>query len=524
VPLVSVVVIGYNDSANLPTALRSVQRQTFQDLEVVVVDDASTDATPDIADRFARADRRMRVIRLDHNSGGCSRPRNVGMAAATGRYLLFLDSDDELPRRAAARLVAAAERTGADLTCGRYVRRHHHPRRLITSNDDLYLRPAYVRSIAERPRQLYDTPAWNKLYRRTLVEGNGLHFPEGLLYEDLLFTTEAYCAASGIAIVPDVVYIWHVRRQSLTLSITTRGGVRNWQDRFEVHRRIDEFLAGHAVGRELVEAKQRKFVDVDLTLFLRELRQSPPDERAELLDIARRYLEPLDPAELPAPAPAVRMAVHAIRRGDLAGTLVAADWATTGGAGGDFDAYRDVIGDAVTGSAPLTTVRRVRVEGSTVTIDGDIAPLPSVAAAPEHAALELRGRMGGLLATVPVTLDLGDRIRFHAELDLARLGPRLVTPRAGPEVRFVMRLHRGGRTTALTLTARDADLPDADVPVPTPWRALTGERIRFRESNGRFVAQLSALPARFDRAVYLATRARNGALRARARWERRVSR
>jgi len=60
--------------------------------------------------------------------------------------------------------------------------------------------------------------------------------------------------------------------------------------------------------------------------------------------------------------------------------------------------------------------------------------------------------------------------------------------------------------------------------VPTPWRLLTGNRIHFRESNGRFVAALSAFPARSDQAVYLATRARNRMVRARARWDRGVSR
>src|SRR3954451_14241034 len=97
-PLVSVVVIGYNDAAHLATAVRSATRQSFRDLEIIVVDDASTDAMPDIARRLAAEDLRIRVIRLDENSGGCSRPRNVGVEAADGRYVFFLDSDDELPR------------------------------------------------------------------------------------------------------------------------------------------------------------------------------------------------------------------------------------------------------------------------------------------------------------------------------------------------------------------------------------------------------------------------------------------
>src|SRR3954453_15687852 len=84
VPVVSVVVIGYNDAEHLPAAVRSVMRQTLRDLEIIVVDDASTHAMPEVPAALARADDRIRVTRLDNNSGGCSRPRNVGMAAATG--------------------------------------------------------------------------------------------------------------------------------------------------------------------------------------------------------------------------------------------------------------------------------------------------------------------------------------------------------------------------------------------------------------------------------------------------------
>src|SRR3954454_23855556 len=94
VPIVSVVVIGYNDAEHLPTAVASVTGQSLRDIEVIVVDDASTDGMDEIAAALARGDPRVRVLRLDRNSGGCSRPRNVGMAATTGRYVMFLDSDD----------------------------------------------------------------------------------------------------------------------------------------------------------------------------------------------------------------------------------------------------------------------------------------------------------------------------------------------------------------------------------------------------------------------------------------------
>src|SRR3954452_2846855 len=164
-PAVSVVVICYNDGGNLPTAVRSATRQTLRDLEVVIVDDGSSDDTPSVASALAAADARVRYHRLDVNSGGCSRPRNTGMALAGGDYVTFLDSDDVLPRRACARLLRAARRSGAELVCGHWVRRHHAPTRYITPHPEL-VTSAVVTSIAERPLQLFDTPAVAKLYKR----------------------------------------------------------------------------------------------------------------------------------------------------------------------------------------------------------------------------------------------------------------------------------------------------------------------------------------------------------------------
>ena len=495
-PLVSVVVIGYNDAEHLPTAVRSAQRQSFRDLEILVVDDASTDATPEVAQRLADADARIRVLRLDANSGGCSRPRNVGVDAARGRYVSFLDSDDELPTRAIARLVTAAERAQADLACGRWVRRHHHPRRVISAHDELYARARVVPSITDEPRLLYDTPAWNKLYRRSLIADNGLRFPEGMLYEDLLFTTEAYCAAKRIALVPDVVYVWHVRRQAESLSITNRGDLRAWRDRFEAHRRIDAFLTEHAARAQLRDTKRKKFLDLDFVLFLRDLRTAAASQRPALFALATDYIGGVPGLASAAPTAAMNDACAATAAADLEGALDAAD-------------------RVVAGSDDFGAVQRVRIDdGARVTIEGVLRSTASAATG----SLELRGRLGGRLATVPVTFarEAGE-LRFRAEIDLSRLGRRILTPRSGPQVLMDLRPDAG---PSIPLLARDAELPDADVHVHTPWHALTGDRLRFVELNGRFVAHLSALPARSDAAIELVGRARHRVRRWRLRLDR----
>ena len=117
-PTISVVLISYNDEKRLPTAIRSVLAQTFQDLEVIVADDASSDGTAGVVRSFSEADSRVRYVCLPENSGGCGAPRNTGTKIATGEWIFYLDSDDEIEPDAFENLVAAGNETGADVVSG----------------------------------------------------------------------------------------------------------------------------------------------------------------------------------------------------------------------------------------------------------------------------------------------------------------------------------------------------------------------------------------------------------------------
>ena len=127
-PDVSVIVISYNDARRLPAAIASVQRQTLRNLEIIVVDDASSDNTADVVARLQAADPRIRYERLSANSGGCSAPRNRGIELATAPWVMFCDSDDEYERHACKNLLQAAERVDADVVCGAAYRQNPRSR------------------------------------------------------------------------------------------------------------------------------------------------------------------------------------------------------------------------------------------------------------------------------------------------------------------------------------------------------------------------------------------------------------
>ncbi|MFB4298853.1 CDP-glycerol glycerophosphotransferase family protein [Actinomadura sp. NTSP31] len=329
-PDVTVVVIVYNDAPRLPRAVRSALGQSLPGVEVVIVDDASTDATPAVAARLAaRASGRVRAFTLPVNSGGCGRPRNVGLRHAEGRYVMFLDSDDTLDRHACRNMVAAADGTGADLVSGRCVRvlpdREHvwYPR--------LYRESAVYDGILDNPGLLYDTLATNKCYRRTFLDRAGLRFADRLHYEDLLFSAQAYLGADRIAVIPHRVYNWLVDPRGGALSITNRRAeLSGFADRLEIHRRIDAELRAHGAD-ELALVKDVKFVNHDLLLYLREMRSRDPWHREAFAGLARPYLAGLADAVFESAEKMPAIAALMIREGDIEAALAAADHAPKGG-------------------------------------------------------------------------------------------------------------------------------------------------------------------------------------------------
>lgn len=184
-PLVSVYMPTRNRAALLPRAVESVLRQEHTNLELLVVDDASTDATPDVLARLAAADPRVKVFRQDR-PGGAPAARNVAIRAAAGRYLTGLDDDDEfLPGRIASLLGAFEERyafvcSGAFLDSGRWTRPSRTSRAVITLDDELYGDQAgtQVLTLTDRLREAggFDEsmPAWQDydLWTR-LIERHG---------------------------------------------------------------------------------------------------------------------------------------------------------------------------------------------------------------------------------------------------------------------------------------------------------------------------------------------------------------
>ncbi|MFC8080329.1 glycosyltransferase family 2 protein [Streptomyces sp. NPDC057307] len=197
-PDVSVIVGAYEAMPYLIRCLESVEAQTLgaQRIELIAVDDGSTDGTGEYLEEFAaRSSVPTRVVR-QANSGGPSGPRNVGLGLARGRYVFFLDADDYFADDALENMMAMADRAGTDVVLGKVEGVNRG------APKSMWKRTADRMDVYDS--QIIFTLSAQKLFRRELIERLGLRFDEGLRTgEDALFTMEAYLRGNGVSVFAD---------------------------------------------------------------------------------------------------------------------------------------------------------------------------------------------------------------------------------------------------------------------------------------------------------------------------------
>jgi CDP-glycerol glycerophosphotransferase len=278
----------FNNEDDLADCLDSIAAQSFADLEVIMVDDGSTDGSAGIARAKAAADPRFTLIQPEH--GGPGGARNRGVERARGEFLAFVDGDDLLPANAYELLLHALEQSGSDFVSGAVDR--VGPKGISPSA--LHGRALKGRQagthVTRTPRLLYDVSVWNKLFRRSFWDQHQLSFPEGVVWEDLRLMTKAHVLARAVDVIPDIVYYWRERAQG-RLSITqSRTSIVNLRDRMTALDDIDRFIAAHSTAR-LLRAHQRKALKNDLWLYVQDLHKVPEAYRAEFTDLVNGYLD-----------------------------------------------------------------------------------------------------------------------------------------------------------------------------------------------------------------------------------------
>jgi len=237
----------YDVEQYLAACLDSILAQPITDYEVVIVDDGATDSSAEIAQHYVDRHRHIRMIR--QANAGLGAARNVGVAAARGELLTFVDSDDELPDDAYSVMLATLERSGSDFVVG-MLKRDDGKRRTATPRMRENHRVERIGvNIHEVPGMLADVFAVNKVYRRSFWDAHGLGFPEGIRYEDQPALTRAFLLARSFDVVRETVYLWRIRDDGSSIT-QRRDDIADLRDRVVTKRDSTELVRRHAPDLE----------------------------------------------------------------------------------------------------------------------------------------------------------------------------------------------------------------------------------------------------------------------------------
>lgn len=211
---ISVIIPVYNVAPYLKKCLDSVCMQTHDNLEIIIVDDGSTDESGTVCDDYA--DRDPRIIVIHKENGGLSDARNAGMAIASGDYIGFVDSDDWIETDMYERLYRLCEDNDIDFVIARFLEEKKGVTNHSSFTEKFVIMDSYsVLRICTMgdDRYVITNAVWNKLYKRSLLED--LIFPKGKNYEDIVFTTEVLMRARKVGYLDSVVYHYRIREDSI---------------------------------------------------------------------------------------------------------------------------------------------------------------------------------------------------------------------------------------------------------------------------------------------------------------------
>lgn len=281
----SVIIPVYNVEKYLQATLDSVINQTLQDIEIICVDDGSTDSSPRILSEYANRDSRIRIITQEN--AGQSSARNKGLAVANAELIAFMDSDDILLPDAYATAVSKMT-DGIDYVCFG-IQVVGNTLQHIQKSDDEYYRIKYRgrTKITNRVIRNTDVSPCNKIFRRSVIDANNIQFPVNMRYEDAyFFTVYALCSSQAFYICDKLyTYIRHAD--------STMGQTFNQRTGISIdHLKIAICLYDYLVQNNIFDSNRSFFYCWFFTYFDLAMRyEQTPDGIKQIYDMATEFLD-----------------------------------------------------------------------------------------------------------------------------------------------------------------------------------------------------------------------------------------
>ena len=288
-PIVSVIVPVYNTEKYLEECLESILNQTLSDIEIICIDDKSTDNSLQILKEYSKKDERIIIMENDSNRG-LSFNRNKGMAHAKGKYVSFIDADDKIDVDAYEKLYNFIEENNQDFIIFNAIRFTDYGRKYDSELHKIAIsdKPITSTNILKNREFVFDTGAWNKFINKDFLLNSKIKFKEGRFYEDLLFSMELFCASDSIGVLPDVYYYWRIRKDDENKSITQEySNIENIKDRLYIINEINELLDDSKYS-SLIDSYNKKLLKIDYRHIVNQL----SSDNSEIINLVEKQVKP----------------------------------------------------------------------------------------------------------------------------------------------------------------------------------------------------------------------------------------
>lgn len=230
--LITIIVPAYNTEKFIKHSIKSLQSQTYLNIEILVIDDNSDDKTLEICQQLRKKDNRIRIFTKNENRGVAD-SRNIGLRNARGKYVMFMDSDDCVDKNFCLTMLNTIKEYNADIAFCNYVLVYQKERKyikLINSDKGIVDTSKVVKTL------ITASFLWNKIFSRKIFDD--IFFPEGVLYEDIKTLYKIIDKAEKIAYVPTYLYFYEQRENS----IVHTGELNNNTQYFEAIKQLADFF------------------------------------------------------------------------------------------------------------------------------------------------------------------------------------------------------------------------------------------------------------------------------------------
>lgn len=239
-PLVSIVVPIYNVEQYLDECFESIRSQSYENIEIILVDDGATDSSGKIADKLAKSSKVTQVIHK--KNGGLSDARNAGMKKAKGEFITFVDSDDCIDKNFVRNLMDAILSNDADIAQCDNSRKIEY---LSKGSSGVKVFSGEHAFIGLMKYKTISPTAWGKIYRISIFRDNKLEFPVGRIHEDTAVLYKLIFFAENVACLDQILYYYRMNENSIMTAEYTE---KHYGSVVQYHEELDEFIAQNNIA------------------------------------------------------------------------------------------------------------------------------------------------------------------------------------------------------------------------------------------------------------------------------------